>query len=57
MMDGAWSDQLVLLRSAVHAAAMTSQLLYLDLRAPRPLSIHLLHLSPTPTLPDYGRWG
>lgn len=56
-MDGAWSDQLVLLRSAVHAAAMTSQLLYLDLRAPRPLSIHLLHLSPTPTLPDYGRWG
>lgn len=48
-MDGARSDQLVLLRSAVHAA-MTSQLLYLDLRAPRPLSIHLLYLSPTPTV-------
>ena len=50
-MDGARSDQLVLLRSAVHAA-MTSHL-----RASHPLSIHLLHLSPTPSLPDYGRWG
>ena len=29
----------------------------LHLRASHPLSIHLLHLSPTPTSSDYGRWG